>query len=369
MANQSQGGKGLSGPSGGQAEYDAAGLGPVLDLLGEMENQVGHIAHNRPAETTASLAADEELSRLREELLAADRRGYEQLASFTLALEDLKQAIPALLDETVNSRFLEIEDSFHRNIKEIHSRSIDSFTQTVHSKIGQRIAAMEIGLSVHTEAMGQLREHYLKTDRNVQRLMAGLDRLTAELMRLSGGNSPNLPRTIYTTSPTRVERAERVEKAVEKPERYDFRPPAQSAPLPEEAPTASAADLNDAPPPQRVRRKKAQRRSAILVSIIALLFLVPLGFIAWQIRSTGGVSARAKEGGAAEKPLTGIPAQMRMAADFASDKDYAKAESTYRLILKSEPNNRVAIKELASVLFRQQRYEDAATALKSLPPE
>jgi tetratricopeptide (TPR) repeat protein len=360
MANQSQAGKGLSGPGGGQAEYDAAGLGPVLDLLGEMENQVGQIAHNRPVETTASLAADEELSRLREELLAADRRGYEQLASFTLALEDLKQAIPALLDETVNSRFLEIEDSFHRNIKEIHSRSIDSFTQTVHSKIGQRIAAMETGLSVHTEAMGQLREHYLKTDRNVQRLMAGLDRLTAELMRLSGGSAPNLPRTIYT-SPTRVERAER----------YDFRPPAQSAPLPEEAPTAGAAvpDSNDAPPPPRVRRKKAQRRSAILVSLIALLFLVPLGFIAWQIRSTGGLSAHAKEGGAAEKPVTGIPSQMRMAADFAGEKDYAKAESTYRLILRSEPNNREAIKELASVLFRQQRYEEAATALKSLPPE
>ena len=99
----------------------------------------------------------------------------------------MKQAVPSLIDDTVNRRFLEIEDSFHRNIKEIHSRSIDSFTQSVHSKIGQRIAAMETNLAVHTEAMGQLREHYLKTDRNVQRLMSGLDRLTAELMRLLGG--------------------------------------------------------------------------------------------------------------------------------------------------------------------------------------
>ena len=51
------------------------------------------------------------------------------------------------------------------------------------------------------------------------------------------------------------------------------------------------------------------------------------------------------------------------------DKDYAKAESTYRLILKTEPTNRDVIKELASVLFRQQRYEEAAAVLKSLPPQ
>ena len=60
---------------------------------------------------------------------------------------------------------------------------------------------------------------------------------------------------------------------------------------------------------------------------------------------------------------------MKMAADFAADKNYAKAESTYRQILKTEPTNREAIKELASVLFRQQRYDEAATVLKSLPPQ
>jgi len=352
MANQPQTGKGTG-------DYDSAGLGPVMDLLGKMENQVGTIAHNRPVETSATSAADEELTRLREELLATDQRGYEQLNSFTQALEDLKQAIPSLIDSTVNQRFLEIEDSFHRNVKEIHSRSIDSFTQSVHSKIGQRIAALETNLSIHTEAMGQLREHYLKTDRNVQRLMTGLDRLTAELMRISGGTAPIQTRTIYAPA-----RAERTEKS----ERYDFRPLSQMPqPVQEEPNPVAAAESASAP--QRIRKKKARRRSALVIPVIALLILVPIGLVGWAIRSSGGFSlSRAKET-RADAPLTGIPAQMRMAADFALDKDYAKAESTYRLILKSDPNNREAIKELASVLFRQQRYDEAAAVLKNLPPE
>ncbi len=263
MANQSQTGQGSSrgtygGSSGSNAEFDSASLGPVLDLLGKMEGQVGQIAHNRPAETSASSSADEELNRLREELLAADQRGYEQLAGFTKALEDLKQAIPSLIDDTVNHRFLEIEDSFHRNIKEIHSRSIDSFTQSVQSKIGQRIAALETNLSIHTEAMGQLREHYLKTDRNVQRLMTGLDRLTAELMRMSGGSSAPAQRTAFAPSnrgPS-VRKRRSVTTFVPFRKLRRFR---MSRMPPPKAETKAA--------PQRIRKKKARRRSALFIPL------------------------------------------------------------------------------------------------------
>jgi tetratricopeptide (TPR) repeat protein len=359
MAIQPQTGKGSGSSDRGQAEMESGGLGPVLELLGKMEGQVGDIAKNRPVETSASHAVDLELNRLREELLASDRRGYEQLASFTQALEDLKRAIPGLIDNTVNQRFLEIEDSFHRNIKEIHSRSIDSFTQGVHSKIGQRIAALETNLSVHTEAMGQLREHYLKTDRNVQRLMSGLDRLTSELMRISGGAANNQARTIYSPGNTVIDRAERTER----PERYDFRPLSQEPPKEDMEVTPEKSEA-----PQRIRKRKARRRSAILMPLLALIILVPVGLVGWAIRSGGGLSAR-KATVSSPEPLAGVAAQMRMAAEFAADKDYAKAESTYRLILKTEPTNREAIKELASVLFRQQRYDEAAAVLKNLPPE
>jgi tetratricopeptide (TPR) repeat protein len=359
MVNQPKMGKGFNGPSnaaagGGSPNLDSGSLGPVMDMLGRMESQVGSIAQNRPGETSAASAADEELNNLREELLAADRRGYEELASFTHALEELKHAIPSLIDDTVNRRFLEVEDSFHRNIKEIHARSTEAFTQSVNSKIGQRLAALETNLSIHTEAMGQLREHYLKTDRNVQRLMTGLDRLTAELMRLSGGTASAPSRTIYAPGNVRQER-------------YDFRPLSQPA-QPQEEALISAAETSGTT--QRVRKKKARRRSAPMIaaySLLALIVLLPIGFLGWSFRS--GLVTTAKESATPNSPLTGIPAQMKMAADFVTDKNYAKAESTYRLILKTDPNNREAIKELASVLFRQQRYDEAAAVLKTLPPE
>jgi tetratricopeptide (TPR) repeat protein len=347
-----------------EASPDGPGLGPVLDLLGKMESQVGGIANSRPGEVSAVSAADEELRNLREELLSADQRGYEQLESFTRALEDLKHAVPTLIDETVNQRFLEIEETFHRNVKEIHTRSMDAFTQSVQAKIGQRIAALETNLSLHTEAMGQLREHYLKTDRNVQRLISGLDRLTAELMRLSTNASPNLPRTIYAPAPVRTEKYEKSMR----PEREESRPYAQPSPpveAYEEEPEAEGERY------RRVRKRRARRTSPLIFAFLGLIVLVPLGLVGWSIYSGGGLLSKTHTEAVAAKPdaLSGTAAQMRLAADYTADKDYVKAEGTYRLILKSDPANREAIKELASVLFRQQKYDEAAAVLKTLPPE
>jgi tetratricopeptide (TPR) repeat protein len=194
--------------------------------------------------------------------------------------------------------------------------------------------------------------------------MSGLDRLTAELLRLSAGGAPAPSRTVFSPGAARLERPERSG-------RFDFRPvsqPAQQEEMDaeEKAEVEAAAQQSS----QRVRKKKARRRSAILVPALALLVLLPIGVVAWAIRSGGGFTAQhSADSAGADKPLTGIAGQMRMAADFAAEKDYAKAESTYRLILKSDPNNRDAIKELASVLFRQQRYDEAAAVLKSIPPE
>jgi tetratricopeptide (TPR) repeat protein len=373
MAEQSRSGKGSSNES---AKPESANLSSALELLGQMESHVGGITYARPSQAAASSAADEELRHLREELLSADQRGYDQLASFVRALEDLKLAIPSLIDEAVNARFLEIEEQFHRNVKEIHSRSIDAFTQSVQSKIGQRVSALESDLSLHTEAMGQLREHYLKTDRNVQRLMTGLDRLTAELFRLSANANSNFPRTIFGAPSARPDRPE---PRIERPERPEprVRPsPAPAAAVDRVPDEDSAADSDPKTRERRSARRerlKRRRRSAAIVALLLLIVVVPVGLVGWSIyHSGGGLSAlrgKPAETATAEAPLTGIAAQMKLAADYTNEKNYGKAESAYRLILKSDPNNREAIKSLASVLFRQQHYDEAAAVLKTLTPE
>jgi tetratricopeptide (TPR) repeat protein len=187
-------------------------------------------------------------------------------------------------------------------------------------------------------------------------------------MRLSTNASPNLPRTIYAPGPVRTERVEKTMRS----EREESRPYSQ--------PSQSAEPYDDEPEPspdgeryRRVRKRRARRTSPLIFAFLALIVLVPLGLVGWSIFSGGGLlSKNHSEAAAPTKPdaaLSGVAAQMRMAADYTADKDYVKAENTYRLILKTEPSNRDAIKELASVLFRQQKYDEAAAVLKTLPPE
>ena len=45
------------------------------------------------------------------------------------------------------------------------------------------------------------------------------------------------------------------------------------------------------------------------------------------------------------------------------------AEDVYRNVIKAEPGNAVAIKGLASVLFRQDKTDEAAAVLDKLPKD
>lgn len=347
---------------------DESGLAPVLDLLSQMENQVGGMTQVRPAN---SFGADGvELRTLREDLLSADQRGYEQLARFTQSIGDLKAAIPHLIEESVGVRFVELEDAFQRNIKEIHARSMDAFTQSMQSKIGQRVASLENSLTAHAEARGQLREQYLEMDRNVQRLMSGLDRLTAELARQPASSVP----PVFVRPPAVAERpSERLEVTMLEPKLVPPEPDiVESKPVavPEPAETQNEPIQSRAEEPQRIRRtRKVNKASRFIIPAGILAVLVPLGLIGWQLFSGGAfVSSTAKT---AVNPAaqTAIASQLQQAADFSAAKDYARAENIYREVVRTDPSNRTAVKELASVLFRQQKYEEAATVLKTLPPE
>src|ERR1700731_4378895 len=91
-------------------EQDAAGMKPVLDLLGQMESHLGQMASaKQTGQASGGHGADDELKALRQELQAADQRGWEELGRFTQALDDLKSRIPELIDESATSHFLEIE--------------------------------------------------------------------------------------------------------------------------------------------------------------------------------------------------------------------------------------------------------------------
>jgi hypothetical protein len=348
-------------------------IDPIRDLLGKLEDQVGRAEGGRSADRQSQmqdtlggfqsrLAAEvHEIRTLREDLRAAEKRGSEQLLKFTQAMTDLRSQLPELIDETVSSRMVEIEERFHQDIKEIHNRSVDAFVQSAQARVGQRISGLESSMASQIEAMAQLQDYHLRTDRNVQRLLGGLDRLSAELMRLS--NLAGAP----IVAPRRSERttASSSEIFQQRPVTQDIPNAIRRAPV-----STAAAEPEPADEPSEARRYRKPGVRGPWKLILILFALVPIGILAWKLLSgPGGLhSLRLRQPAASEAAeVTGAALQLKNAAAFASNKDYAAAENLYRAVIKGEPGNTGAIKELASVLFKQQRYEEAAAVLKTLP--
>ncbi len=307
-----------------------------MDLLGKMESQISRMetAHPEP-EPVPSRYDSPEIRALRDELAQAEQRGSAQLVLFTEALVRLRTQIPELVEDAISTRFADVEERFYSQIRDIHQRSTDAFMQSTQARVGTRVAAVESTMAEQSLAMAELKESSLKSDRNLDRMLTGLDRLTAELMRLSTlAGAPIVTRRVTQLSGL---------------------------------PAQSHAEPQAIPEPQ-IQTGKSVRPSHILVPAILLVSLVLVAILGWQLYTSRHLSRTEEPSSPVAVALTGTAAQLKTAEDFAAAKDYSKAESLYRAVLKDDPQSRAAIKELASVLFRQQKYDEAATVLKMLPP-
>ena len=346
------------------ASSSQPGIDPVLDLLGKMENQISRM-ETRPEPTAAQVppprsAPDSpDIRALREELSQAEQRGTAQLALFTEALSRLRTQIPELVEDAIASRFIEVEERFYTQIREIHQRATDTFIQSTQARVGTRMASLESTLAEQTQAMSDLRENHEKSDRNIDKLLSGLDRLTAELMRLSTlAGAPIVTRRVAQLSPV-------APGPIAPPPPAEVR--AAYNDLPSMGRRASLQDFIEPETEIQPRGRKIGRPSSLFVPALLLIILVPLALIGYQIYSGSNGIRFTRPISTAAPALTGTAAELKTAADFSAAKDYSKAEGIYRTILKGEPENRTAIRELASVLFKQQKYEEAATVLKTLP--
>ncbi len=153
--------------------------------------------------TRVPLRIRPELHSLRKELAEAEQRSATQLALFTEALARLRTQIPEMVEEVIASRFLEVEERFYTQVREIQQRSMDSFLQSANARVGTRMASLESTLAEQSAAMAEMRDNYVKSDRNIDRLLQGVDRLTLELMRLSTlAGAPIVTRRVTQLSPS-----------------------------------------------------------------------------------------------------------------------------------------------------------------------
>lgn len=305
----------------------ADGIKPILDRLDEIEGRVVQM------ETGEEPVPENVRGWLSSQIADTldDPRGRKRDLSLNRTVGDLEARLPQLIEEAVTTRFHQMADKLQSEIEETHVRTLETFVKNIQVKLVQRVSALETDMSKQAEAMAELRDYSQRTEDNLSRLISGVDKLAQDL-----------PRRLALPQP--VVEPPAFEKTQPKPLR------------------------------RRASNTAAIKRLWLAVAVIVLL----AGGYALVRRSAHGGSqttATAASPGApnaqaqAQRPAQNADTatKMQAAQEYASRKEYSLAENIYKEVIQSEPNNVDALKELASVLYKDDKIEESAAILDKLP--
>lgn len=316
----------------------ADGIRPILDKLEEIDSRVAMMESG-----DVEIPGDPRTWLSTELAQTIGVRNTREAGLSNRSVDDFEARLPQLIEEAVSKRFSQMAGKLQQEIEETHVRTMESFVKNVQVKLVQRVTALEHDMSRQADAMNQLREYSQRTEENLGRLISGVDRLAQDL-------------------PRRLAAAKVQSEAVE-PE--DILKPA----------------------PRKVKRRSGRGIRIPKGVWAGLVGLVMFGLVGWGIvklvveppdapasESASGalpegdgkskVSSPGVRGGAVDTKT-----KIQAAQEAMDHKDYAVAEDVYRTVLKTEPNNVEAIKGLASVLFREDKTEEAAAILDKLPKD
>ncbi len=414
-------GQGQAQEAGGSGPDSGADLEPVLDRLHGIESRVGRMESVLTEHPVASPAASEAttsgepihralgdfesrlssqgsaVDSLRHDLRAIDERSSERLTQFGETVDQLHTRLPVLIEEKVGACFHQMEEKLHREIEETHARTLDTFVDNIQTKVVQRISTFESDLAGQAEAMNQLRDYSLKTDQNMQRLLAGVDRLASEISRRT--DSPAATSSIAAPAEPPPTVGSWPGGAGEGPRSGTGLAEVPPEPAAKPAPSESAPAIPSEPPPgfipntfleQDPEAKSGSKwRRPLMFGVPVVLIGSVVGWQLSQNHSAGSAGQPVEQTATHTDPkaaqdasppagattnLNSAPpsaaadeaSRIESAREFARRKDYAKAEEVYRAILKTDPQNREVVLALADVLYRQQKFEQSAAVLKAL---
>ena len=322
----------------------ADGIRPMLDRLDEIDNRV---ALMEVGDAPLPAHPREWLSHELADSLGESGEGKLVPGS----TRELEARLPEMIEEAVTSRFNQMAGRLQQQIEETHVRTLETFVKNIQVKLVRRVSALESDMSKQAEAMIDLRESTQRTEDNLSRLIHGVDRLTHEL-------------------PQRFATAASMHE-------INGAPQAKFAPAP--APIAAKRKFRS---PKRTRRM-------ILASLMAMS-LVGLGVFCWweflgpsdratptetDAASAAVATAAAASSGSATRPAAVAPpspnadskTKIEAARNYVDLKNYAMAEDLYKQVIASEPANAEALKALASVLYREDKIDEAAAILDRIP--
>ncbi len=90
---------------------------------------------------------------------------------------ELTSHLPVIVQSTVDVRFQEAERKLKHEFEEAQSRSMTAFVETLQTKVVERISTLETNLAEQFQAIGKLRDASVRSDENLQKMLAGIERL------------------------------------------------------------------------------------------------------------------------------------------------------------------------------------------------
>jgi uncharacterized coiled-coil protein SlyX len=172
------------GPAKDRSE-PRADLNPLLARLKNVESRIVEMESTEHAAPVASVPAPtafaEKTLAAFESKLAAQLTDVEQLRVEIRQVDErlgqLDVQLPVLIQSTVDVRFREVEQHLQRDFEEAQSRSMAAFVDTLQTKVVERISTLETNLAEQSQVIGKLRDASVRSDENLQKMLAGIERL------------------------------------------------------------------------------------------------------------------------------------------------------------------------------------------------
>lgn len=194
----------------GEPGVEGVNLDPLLARLKSVENRIVNMETVRvepaavkpvPSVIPEKLAVFEsrlagqltDLERLRGQVRRVDERLIELDSQLPVIVQstvdvrfqeaerklqhDLGSQLPVIVQSTVDVKFQEAERKLQRDFEEAQSRSMTAFVETLQTKVVERISTLETNLAEQSQAIGKLRDTSLRSDENLQKMLAGIERL------------------------------------------------------------------------------------------------------------------------------------------------------------------------------------------------
>jgi DNA-binding NarL/FixJ family response regulator/TolA-binding protein len=317
----------------------ADGIRPILDRLEEIDSRVALMEsgdEQLPAAPRAWLST--ELART-----YGGGRGGRENAVVGKTVADMEARLPQLIEQAVTERFNQMAGRLQKDIEETHVRTLESFVKNIQVKLVQRVTALEGDMTRQAEAMHQLRDYSQRTEENLSRLISGVDKLAKDL-------------------PGRLAASSRA---------------GSEAGTADEILPGGAFRIGR-PAIKRSLLGRAIKAPATKLAILSAGALLVLGMLGWGVyRSFSEDTSPVKAVDSADPTqkrvvlpgMVDTTSRLKAAVEAMDRKDFSVAEDAFRSVLQSEPQNVDALKGLASVLFRQDKTDEAAAILDKMPKD